>query len=133
MGRKHSCITGEKCGFLYETNGSAPESKARSLGQSDDHIHEKNGPVFRLNKIKGSVERIQIRKFYVVSYKISAGQNYWKTVTIARLFVEGTEGAYEFHILDCSSTKKRRVRHSSYGTEILGSAEFDDCGFYFKK
>lgn len=51
---------------------------------------------------------------------------------IAGIFIENMYDDRMFHILDWYITKKRRVRHSSYGEEILTYADADDRRFYLK-
>lgn len=47
--------------------------------------------------------------------------------------VENKIGWKAYHIVDWSSSKQRRISHSSYGAEILSCADADDKGFYLKE
>lgn len=65
---------------------------------------------------------------------ILASQSYGKKGILTGLSFGGNSGRDSiFHPVDWTSSKQRRVSHSSYGAEILAWSDADDGGYYMKQ
>lgn len=77
---------------------------------------------------------INICTFSDASYNISESQSYGQTGIVTGLSFGGNWGSdLIFHPVDWTSSKQRRVSHSSYGAEILACSDADDRGYYVKQ
>lgn len=82
-----------------------------------------------------STSDITVYSFSDASFNISASQSYGQTGMVTGLLFDANRGrtGMAFHPIYWSSSKPRRVSHSSYGAEIIACAEADDRGFHIKE
>lgn len=81
----------------------------------------------------GDVERIEVWMFSDSSLNIVAGRDYGQSGILTGLKINANEGESVLHLVEWSSSKQRRVRHCSYGSEILASSDDDDRGYYIQQ
>ena len=106
------------------------------------HIREANTMVKELMKLNPTIlyakptekfKQAQVLTFSDAAFNVTKSNAYGQTGIINGMLFEYENGSHIFHILDWTSSKQRRVSHSSYGAEILACAEADDGGYYIKK
>lgn len=73
----------------------------------------------QLKKLKGDITRKETRNYSDAAFNIVAGRDYGQTGMLPGLSVTTKFGNRAFQFIDWSSCKQQRVRHSSYGVEIL--------------
>lgn len=108
-------------------------------------ITDANARLKELRDIKASIRfitpasglrsEISVTSFSDAAFNISTCQSYGQTGMVVGLLFDENRGRKGpiFHPIDWSSSKQRRVSHSSYGAEILACAETDDRGFHVKQ
>lgn len=70
--------------------------------------------------------------FSYASFNFSPSNSYGRTRIFSGLPVLRSNPPDIYHILDWSSTKQKRICHSSYGSEIRACPEVDDRMFYMR-
>ena len=71
--------------------------------------------------------------FSDASYNVCKSQSYGQSGIITGLSVDTASDGTLFYPLDWTSSRQKRVSHSSYGAEILACAAADDRGFFIKE
>jgi len=71
--------------------------------------------------------------FSDASFNIAKSQLYGQSGVVTGVCAEVEKGESLYYMIDWTSSKQRRVSHSSYGAEILACADADDRGFHLKK
>lgn len=79
-----------------------------------------------LCRLHTSIKNVAIHSFADASFKIVTGREYGLMGIITGLMIQGHDGEDVCQVIDWSSSKQRRVTHSSYGAEIIACADADD-------
>jgi len=82
--------------------------------------------------MKSKAIRTEVWTFSDASFNIVSKRDYGQTGVVTGLMTVRENTEQVFHIFDLASTKQRRVRHSSYGAEILACSDADDRGYCLK-
>lgn len=61
------------------------------------------------------------------------GREYVQTGIITGLMIYDDTERHTCHVIDCCSTKQRRLSHSSHGAEILACADTEDRGYSLRE
>lgn len=114
---------------------TAPRLRVKDITEANKMLKEIRDlkPLISFRKLTSEVDNIDVWTFSDASFNIVTGRDYGQTGIITGLKVTGKGGESVFHVVDWTSSKQRRVSHSSYGAEILACSEADDRGYYIKK
>lgn len=113
----------------------APRLRVHDLSEANKMLKELRDldPTILFRKMNTAVSKIEVWTFSDASFNIVSGRDYGQTGVVTGLKAYGKNGENCFHLVDWTSSKQRRVSHSSYGAEILACADADDRGFYIKQ
>lgn len=114
---------------------TAPKLKVSDVIEANKMLKELKDmqPTINLNKMKMYMNKVEVWTFSDASFNITSGREYGQTGIITGIHARSDEEEKTFHIIDWTSSKQRRVSHSSYGAEILACSDADDRGFYIKE
>lgn len=90
-------------------------------------------PAIVYNKPKSAVTRIEVWTYSDASFNISSTKEYGQSGILMGLMIYTEDNDNIFHVVDWSSSKQRRVSHSSYGAEILACSDADDRGYALRE
>ena len=110
------------------------------VGLRVSHLMEANTMIREILKLNPmilfrrpeSIEEAIICTFSDAAYNISSAKSYGQSGIFAGLSIKTAGGLQVYHAIDWSSTKQRRICHSSYGAEIIACADGDDRGFHLR-
>jgi len=87
--------------------------------------------VIKFTKPKSSIVETYVCSFIDTSFNISRTHNYGKSGLLTGQLIRSNDRNVIYHIIDWSSSKQKRVCHSSYGVEVLTCSDADDRGYHF--
>lgn len=76
-------------------------------------------PTINFRKMQGGIKKLQVWTYSDASLNIMTGRRYGQTGVITSIMVFGKGGECILHVVEWNRSKQIRVRHSSYGAEIL--------------